>query len=197
MSLEHLSLAVSGEKPVGEDCESKIQSENFALMTEYLVERTLQKGRERASEQSGLEEAEVRNAEANRDDGKRRINSLEAILKDVLKVSSINVDQVATGLRDKTSALLADRGKDLRVIPHLCAALTFLDGMRGYADCLTLAAALLQAYPVEIHPMPDEVDPADAWQRINAVSELIAGDDVCVLLSALVVLDACHPEGVG
>ena len=190
MSLEHLSVAMTGERPVGEDCEIEIQTQNFALMTEYLVERVLQKGRERAAEQRDLEESELRNASANRDDGRRRLTSLEAILKDVLKVSSVNVDQVAAGLRDKASALLTNTGKDLRVMPHLCAALTYIDGIGGYADCLTLATSLLQAYPGDIHPLPDEDDPADAWQRVNAVSELIAGNAICVLLSPLIVLDS-------
>lgn len=190
MNLEHLSLAMTGDRPVGEDCEIEIQAQNFALMTEYLVERVLQKARERAAEQRDLEESELRNAEVNREDGRRRLTSLEAILKDVLKVSSVNVDQVAAGLRDKASALLTNRGKDLRVVPHLCAALTYIDGIGGYADCLTLATSLLQAYPGDIHPLPDEDDPADAWQRVNAVSELIAGNAICVLLSPLIMLDS-------
>ena len=188
MSLEHLSVAMTGERPVGEDCEIEIQTQNFALMTEYLVERVLQKARERAAEQRDLEESELRNAEVNREDGRRRLTSLEAILKDVLKVSSVNVDQVAAGLRDKASALLTNRGKDLRVMPHLCAALIYIDGIGGYAECLSLATSLLQAYPGDLHPLPDEDDPADAWQRVNAVSELIAGNAVCVLLSPLIML---------
>ena len=51
MNLETLSDPLPGESPAGKDCEPQIQSQNLALMSEYLVERSLQKGRERAAEQ--------------------------------------------------------------------------------------------------------------------------------------------------
>ena len=190
MSLESLSDPLSGEAPTGEDCEPEIQSQNFALMTEYLVERALQKARERAAEAPGLEEAEARNAAALREDGRRRMTSLEGILKDVLKLANVNVEQVGKVLRDKTSALLAQRGKDLRLVPHLGAACTLIDGLAGYGAAIGLAAALLKAYPDKLFPLPDEDDPADVWQRSNAVSDLLSGDGIRALLGQVVVIDA-------
>lgn len=190
MTLENLSEPFPGDAPAGEDCELEIQGQNFALMSEYLVERVLQKGRERAAEQIDLEEGEARNTEAMRDDGKRRLTSLEGILKDVLKTSSVNPEQVSKALRDKTSGLLARRGKDLRLMPFLAAASTLNDGLQGYAACLKLSAALLQNFPETLFPLPDEDDPADVWQRSNAVSDLLSGDEIQALIGPALVVDA-------
>lgn len=190
MSLESLSDPLPGEAPVGEDCETEIQSQNFALMTEYLVERAIQKARDRTAEAPGLEEGEARNAAALREDGRRRLTSLEGILKDVLKLASVNAEQVGKVLRDKTSALLAQRGKDLRLVPYLGAACTLIDGLAGYGDAVGLAGALLKAYPEKLFPLPDEDDPADVWQRRNVVTDLLSGDAIQALLSQVVVIDA-------
>ena len=190
MSLESLSDPLPGAVPVGEDCEPEIQSQNFALMTEYLVERAIQKARERTAEAPGLEENEARNAASLREDGRRRLTSLESILKDVLKLASVNAEQVGKVLRDKTTGLLAQRGKDLRLVPYLGAACTLIDGLAGYRDAVGLAGALLKAYPEKLFPLPDEDDPADAWQRSNAVTDLLAGDAIQALLSQVVVIDA-------
>lgn len=190
MSLESLSDPLPGEAPVGEDCEPEIQSQNFALMTEYLVERAIQKARDRAAEAPGLEEGEARNAAALREDGRRRLTSLEGILKDVLKLASVNAEQVGKVLRDKTSGLLAQRGKDLRLVPYLGAACTLIDGLAGYGNAVGLAAALLKAYPESLFPLPDEDDPADVWQRSNAATDLLSGDAIQALLSQVVVIDA-------
>ena len=190
MNLATLCDPLPGESPAGKDCEPQIQSQNLALMTEYLVERSLQKGRERAAEQPDLEEGEARNTAALRDDGKRRLTSLEGILKDVLKSGNVNVDLVGKLLRDKSSALLASTGKDLRLMPYLGAASTLIDGLEGYAGCLKLAVALLQNFPEGLFPLPDEDDPTDVWQRINAVSDLLSGDGIQALLGPVVVVDA-------
>lgn len=190
MSLESLSDPLSGESPAGEDCESEIQSQNFALMTEYLVERAVQKGRERAADAPGLDEGEARNAAALREDGKLRLANLEGILKDVLRLSAVNVEQVGKLLRDKTSDLLSQRGKDLRLVPHLGAACTSIDGLDGYVAALKLAAVLLKTYPNTLFPLPDESDPTDVWERANAVSDLLWGDGIRALLGQVVVVDA-------
>lgn len=189
MDLEGLSQPLPGELAVGEDCEREIHAQNFLLMTEYLVERALQKGRDRAAERSGLEDGEARNADAVRDEGRRKLISLEGILKDVMKVTNINVEQVSKVVRDKACALLAQRGKDLRLMPHLCVAVVAIDGLPGYLAALKLASALLQAYPKDLHPLPDEGDPPDFWQRVNSASELVSGDDLQAVLGAVVVLD--------
>ena len=190
MSIERLSDPLPGESPAGEDCESDIQSQNFALMTEYLVERAIQKGRERAADIPGLDEGEARNAAALREDGRRRLTSLEGILKDVLRLSNVNVEQVGKALRDKSSILLAQHGKDLRLVPHLGVACTLIDGLDGYGAALKLAVALLKDYPDSLFPLPDEDDPADVWQRANAVSDLLSGDGIRALLGLVVVVDA-------
>ena len=190
MSLESLSAPLPGESPAGEDCESEIQSQNFALMSEYLVERAIQKARERSADIPDLDEGETRNAAALREDGRRRLISLEGILKDVLKLSSVNVEQVGKTLRDKTSALLAQRGKDLRLVPHLGTACAMIDGLDGYLAACRLAATLLTSYPDSLFPLPDHDDPADVWQRANAISDLVSGDGICALLGAVVVIDA-------
>ena len=90
MTLEQLSDALPGELPVGRDCAADIESQNLALMMEYLVERANQKTRERGAEQPDQDPGEARNAAALRDEGKRRLVSLEGILKDLLKVSSVS-----------------------------------------------------------------------------------------------------------
>lgn len=189
MSLQSLSDPLSGDLPAGEDCELEIQSQNLALLNDYLVERAVQKARDRAADEAGLDEGEARNAAALRDDGRRRLGGLETILKDVLQVSAVSVEQVAKALRDKASALLAHRGKDLRLVPYLGMACTSIDGLSGYADAVKLAASLLKAYPQHLFPLPDADDPADLWQRANAVSELVSGDGALALLGSVVVIE--------
>ena len=188
--LKSLSEPLFGDLPAGHDCQSEIQSQNFALMGEYLVERAVQKGRDRAANSSDLGDGEARNAAAVRDDGRRRLASLDGILKDVLRQSAVNTEQVAAVLRDQSSDLLAQRGKDLRLVAHLGAACTVTDGLSGYTAALTLAAALLKAYPATLFPLPDEDDPADVWQRANAVSDLLSSDGMRALLGPVVVVDA-------
>ena len=190
MSLESLSEPIVGESPVGEDCQPEIQGQNLPLMTEYLVERALQKGRERLLEQTGLDEAAMREAATQRDDGRRRLVSLENILKDVLKGSTVNADQVAKGLRERTTSLLGQRGKDLRLLPHLCAAVTYIDGLDGYREAISLALDLLQKYPQTLYPLPDEDDPTDLWERANAVTDLLSGSELLALIGPVVVVDA-------
>ena len=188
--LKNLSEPLSGDLPAGHDCQSEIQSQNFALMGEYLVERAVQKGRDRAANAPDLGDSEARNAAAMREDGRRRLASLDGILKDVLRQSAVNTEQVAAELRDQSSDLLAQRGKDLRLVAHLGAACTVTDGLGGYTAALTLAAALLKAYPATLFPLPDADDPTDVWQRANAVSELLSSDGIRALLGLVVVVDA-------
>lgn len=190
MALENLSDPLPGESPAGQDCESEIQSQNLGLMTEYLVARAVQKVRERAADASYSDQGEALNAAAQRDEGKTHIASLEGILKDVLKLSSINPEQVAKALRDKGSALLARRGKDLRVMPHLGASCTLIEGLDGYLAACRLAVALLKTYPESLFPLPDPDDAAAFWQRDNAISDLVSGEGICALLGQVIVLDA-------
>ena len=190
MSIESLADPVSEESPVGQDCAPDIQTWNLELMDEYLVERARQRGRERFAEQDGLVEAEARNAEAVRDEGKRRLASLEGILKDVMKTSAVNAEQVAKFMRDKIGDLLTKRGKDLRLLPPLCSACTYFDGLQGYAATVDLALRLIQAFPVDLFPRPDEDDPGDLWERVNAVSELVAGAGIQTLLGSAVVVES-------
>ena len=188
--LKNLSEPLSGDLPAGHDCQSEIQSQNFALMGEYLVERAVQKGRDRAANAPDLGDSEARNAAAMREDGRRRLASLDGILKDVLRQSAVNTEQVAAELRDQSSDLLAQRGKDLRLVAHLGAACTVTDGLGGYTAALTLAAALLKTYPATLFPLPDADDPTDVWQRANAVSDLLSSDGIRALLGLVVVVDA-------
>ena len=188
--LKNLTDPLSGDLPAGHDCQFEIQSQNFALMGEYLVERAVQKGRDRAANAPDLADGEARNAAAMREDGRRRLVSLDGILKDVLRQSAVNTEQVAAVLRDQSSDLLAQRGKDLRLVAHLGAACTVTDGLGGYTAALTLAAALLKAYPATLFPLPDADDPADVWQRANAISDLLSSDGIRALLGPVVVVDA-------
>ena len=136
--LKNLSDPLSGDLPAGQDCELEIQAQNFVLMGEYLVERAVQKGRDRAANAAHVDDGEARNAVALREDGRRRLASLDGILKDVLRQSAVNTEQVAQVLRDKSADLLAQRGKDLRLVVHLGAACTVTDGLGGYTATLTL-----------------------------------------------------------
>ena len=190
MSFEILSDPLPGESAVGSDCQSEIHAQNLPLLVEYLVERALQKSRERQAESPSLEEAEQRDAIAQRDDGKRRLGSLDAILKDVLNVSSVSADQVAKGLRDKSQALLAERGKDLRLVSPLCIALTAMSGIDGYASAVKLAADLLQQYPDQLFPQPDIDDPDDFSERANAAADLLSGMEILALVGPTLLIDA-------
>lgn len=189
MNLDTLLEPFPGELPVGEDCEVDIQAKNLPLLTQYLVERTLQKSRERQADRSDMDEAESRNARDQRDDGKRLLVSLESILKDVLKVASVSAEQIAKALQDKAVELLASRGKDLRLMPHLCAALIFLEGLEGYASVVNLTRDLIQRYPDHLYPLPDQDSPEDDWARANTVADLLSGRDVLALIGPALVIE--------
>ena len=188
MTLEHLSDAFPGESPVGRDCIEDIESQNLALMMEYLVERANQKTRERGAEQPGQDPGEARNAAAVREEGKRRLVALEGILKDLLKVSSVSIEQVSKNLRDRSSVLLSEKGKDLRLMPFLAAAHSCIDGLSGYSGVLDLATRLLQSYPSTLYPVPDD-ESEEAWERANAVAEMVSSSGMHTLLDQVVVID--------
>jgi len=189
MNLDALSAPLPGDSPTGRDCEPKIQSMHFSLMTEYLVERAVQRARERAADQPYGSEAEAKNAASLREDGKRRLKTLEGILKDALGISAINAEQVTKAMSEKVSALLANEGKDLRLVPFLAMASTTMEGLPGYLSALRLADSLLKQFPADLYPRPDPAEPNDHWQRANAVSELLSDDSMRVMLSSVVVID--------
>ena len=186
----HLVAPIADDNPVGSECLSETQAQNLGLMSEFLVKRAIQKGVDRAAQDPALDEDAAALLAGNRDDHSRALTSLEGVLKEVLRVSSVNSDQLSSRLRERTELLLAERGKDLRVLPHLCAAMIQSDGLRGYADCLQLADALLDAYGGDLYPLPDEDDPSDTWERAAAISDLVSSNDVRALLSDVVLVDA-------
>jgi type VI secretion system protein ImpA len=129
------------------------------------------------------------NHQANRDAGQHSLATREAILKSV-DVTSIGSDRVAQTLLAHSTDLLRDRGKDLRVLPHLGAAAIVMNGLSGYGEVLRLALALMQAFPAELHPQPDKEDPDQQWQRASAIGKLVASDGVFALLDMAVVIES-------
>jgi type VI secretion system protein ImpA len=191
MSIELTELAdpLPGDHPAGRDCGADIDAQNLAVLREFLVERALQKMRERMAEQPGLDEGERRQADSDRDDGKRKLAALEPIVRDVLEGSSAAPEQVAGALRDRAEALLRRAGKDLRLVPLLASACLCTQGLAGYAACVQLAAHLLRAYPDTLFPLPDPDEAEPTWMRAGAVAELLAGEGTLALLQAAVVTE--------
>src|SRR5690348_4564244 len=73
------------------------------------------------------------------------------------------------------------RTKDLRVAVHLAKALLRTDGLRGFAEGLTVVDRLLQAYWDGVYPRLDPDDDNDPTMRLNILAMLAAPE----ILSAL------------
>lgn len=76
---------------------------------------------------------------------------------------------------------LFGKTKDLRVAVHLAKALLHTDGLKGFADGLTVLARLIDSYWDGLHPRLDPDDGNDPTMRINILATLAAPD----MLSAL------------
>jgi type VI secretion system protein ImpA len=76
---------------------------------------------------------------------------------------------------------LFGRTKDLRVAVHLAKALLRTDGLRGFAEGLTVVDRLIQSYWDGIYPRLDPDDDNDPTMRLNILAMLAAPE----ILSAL------------
>ncbi len=69
---------------------------------------------------------------------------------------------------------LLGRTKDLRVAVHLTKALLHTDGLKGFADGMTVLRRLVETYWEGLHPRLDPADANDPTMRINILASLVA-----------------------
>ena len=73
----------------------------------------------------------------------------------------------------RTKALeVAERSRDLRVIPYLSRALLRVDGFEGFNDSLALLRGYIEKQWEFVHPQLDPDDDNDPTLRINVLREL-------------------------
>jgi type VI secretion system protein ImpA len=68
---------------------------------------------------------------------------------------------------------LMERTRDLRVVGWLARARLAREGIAGLADCLALAATLLERHWDHVHPQVDASDGNDPTVRINALAAFV------------------------
>lgn len=73
------------------------------------------------------------------------------------------------------------RSKDLRVAAHLAKALLQTEGLKGFADGLTVIDRMVQTYWDGLHPRLDPDDGNDPTMRLNILATLTAPDVLAAL----------------
>ena len=83
---------------------------------------------------------------------------------------------------------LLARTKDLRVAAYLTKALLNTDGLKGFADGLTVLDRLVHDYWEGLHPRLDPDDGHDPTMRLNILATLSAGDILARLRSVPLIV---------
>ena len=76
------------------------------------------------------------------------------------------------------------RTKDLRIAAHLAKALLNTEGLKGFADGLTVVDRMVQTYWDGLHPRLDPDDDNDPTMRLNILATLTAPDVLTALRAA-------------
>ncbi len=87
----------------------------------------------------------------------------------------------------RQAADLFGRTKDLRVAAHLAKALLNTEGLKGFADGLTVIDRMVQTYWEGLHPRLDPDDGNDPTMRLNILATLTAPDVLNALRAAPLV----------
>jgi type VI secretion system protein ImpA len=74
----------------------------------------------------------------------------------------------------RQAVALLGRTKDLRVAVHLTKALLHTDGLKGFADGMTILRRFVETYWEGLHPRLDPADANDPTMRINILASLTA-----------------------
>jgi type VI secretion system protein ImpA len=82
---------------------------------------------------------------------------------------------------------LFGKTKDLRIAVHLAKALLNTEGLKGFADGLTVIDRMIQTFWDGLHPRLDPDDDNDPTMRINILATLTAPDVVSALRAAPLV----------
>lgn len=193
---EKLIEPISETSPTGEDGVYTQPFQELTALAEYLGARLELVEFERLAKidyHGENAESDQRMAQSNAEDGRRNVERAEAAVKQITgRVPS--ADGARTELRTRAERMLAESGKDLRVVQHLALAWTLEQGLDGLAAGLRMIEALLERYGDELHPKPDEDDPSDVSAREMVVSEILNGNAFVHALRECVVLEA---PGVG
>jgi len=71
---------------------------------------------------------------------------------------------------------LFPRTKDLRIAAHLAKALLYTEGLKGFADGLSVIERMVETYWEGLHPRLDPDDENDPTMRLNILATLTAPD---------------------
>jgi len=174
LDLAALLAPVSDDAPAGMDCTQGIEFFNLGILVGYLADLDAFNTESRRSEELTTEE-EIAHAATARADRQRKLDARESDVKAILERGA-SASGAINKITDISKKLLTDTGKDLRVVQHLCYALTVESGLAGYAEGIALANSMIEAFPGGVHPLPDEDDPEDISERTNCLGEMASGD---------------------
>ena len=193
---EKLIEPVSESSPVGEEGVYTLAYQELTALHEYIAARLELSEFERLARvehQGDNAESDLRMAEGNLEDGRRKLERAEASVKE-LTGRAPSAESARSELRIRSERMLAETGKDLRVVQHLALAWLQEQGLAGLENGFRVIDALLERYGDEVHPKPDEDDPTDVSAREMVISEMLNGTAFVQALRECVVLEAA---GVG
>lgn len=193
---QNLIEPVAETSPAGEEGIYTLGFQQITTLAEYLVARLELSELERLLKVEYVgdnAESDLRVAESNAQDGRRKLERAEAAAKEVFGRTP-SPEPVRKEVQERAERMLLDNGKDLRVVQQLALAWVLENGVDGLRDAFALIDALLERFGDELHPRPDEDDPTDLSAREMIVSELVNGD---VLLAALRDSTVMESAGVG
>jgi len=174
LDLQALIAPVSDDAPAGTDCTQGIEFFNLGILVSYLSDLDAFNTASRRAEELATEE-EMAHAANARADRQRKLDAREGDVKAILERTA-SASGAINKITEVSKKLLSNTGKDLRVVQHLCYALTAESGLAGYVEGVALANALVEAYPDAVFPLPDEDDPDDISERTNCLGEMASGD---------------------
>lgn len=171
MSLEQLTGPIREGNPTGEDCAEDAQFLEAIGCVEYVAQCAKVEELRRTSvlfEKADEQTSKFHKEKFEREDMVR--TTLEARAKAAFPRSDGPL-AIAGKVAARCESLLAEKGKDLRVVAALALADTRLEGVDGLIRNVKLFELLLELYPDSVHPVVDREDPGD-FRRVRALEGL-------------------------
>lgn len=174
------------------DCAYLPALQRMSAHVDYLAARAEIADLERFSKiehQGENSESDRRAADANLEDGRRKLDRMAMAVKDVTGKAA-SIESCLTDLVTVGKKTLRESGKDLRVVHYFTFGLMGASGLEGLGDGFSLIDWLLETYGALVHPQPDEDDSSDESAREIVIAEMLSGAPFVRALGGCVILEA-------
>jgi type VI secretion system protein ImpA len=177
MFSDQLYEPISDASPTGDDGVYSTAFQEIAALADYLAVRMEVGELERLAKvtyQGENAESDHRTAEANLEDGRRKLERAESTVKE-LTGKAPSPEGAKNELAARGERILAESSKDIRVIQHLALAWMLQAGTDGFEAAMRLIDGLLERHGALLHPQPDPDEPDDVSAREMVLSEMFNG----------------------